>query len=53
MFKVIPIKQQVLVTNNNIPDTISNHPSYMNTAANAVLNNGATVLGTFYPRVRV
>jgi hypothetical protein len=50
MLRVIPIKQQILVTNNNTPNTIYPHPTYMGPLGTE--NNGATVLAVIRPRVR-
>ena len=47
MFRVIPIRQQILITNNNIPNTLVVKPSYFSGT-----NNGATTLATPYPRIR-
>jgi hypothetical protein len=47
MLRVIPIKQEILVTNLNVPSTLVVHPTYMGTG-----NNAAAVLAVPYPRVR-
>jgi hypothetical protein len=51
MFRVIPIRQQILITNNNIPNTLVVKPSYL-FVSGAAVNNGATTLATPYPRIR-
>jgi len=47
MLRIIPNKQEILVTNLNVPSTLVVKPTYMESA-----NNAAAVLAVPYPRVR-
>ncbi len=59
MLRVIPNRQEILITNNNTPGPANlpannypyPHPAYMGPLGTE--NNGASVLAVPYPRVRV